>query len=943
MIESQERASRDSLARNIRLLGDALGRVLAAQDGHEAFELEERVRQIARELRANASPELAQELTALIASLSLPEILSLIKAFTLYFGLVNLAEGVERMQVLHERDLTNPLHPRAESIAAAVAELRSQGVPAEALQEWIDGMLIMPVFTAHPTESKRRTILGKLRRIGAALTTLTQHTDTSLQQYEYEALIAQIEAQITGLWQSDDVRATRPSVSDEVQNGLFYFQQVLIDETPRIYRPIERALEHNYPDHLWRIPALFRFGSWMGGDRDGNPFVTPEVTVATVRLLRQTMIRHLHGKIYQLFQELSQSSRQVSISAELAASLERNAALFPAAAEKFARAHPHEPYRRQCQFMLLKLDHTLEHAERHEPVWGGKPSLPPAGHAYYHSDELLVDLFAIDASLRANGGRWVADTLLRDIIRIVEVFRLHVATLDIRQHSSRHTNALHELFAATGIHPDYLAAREEERLTLLARELATPRPIIPTRLAFSPETTETIQAFRMIAAILEQIDPQIIETYIISTTTSVSDLLGVLLLAREAGMYQPGAFSRLNIVPLYETFDDLRRAGAMIDACLSLPVYREQVRLRGDVQEVMLGYSDSNKECGYLAANWALYRAQVELTAVAERHGVRLRLFHGRGGAVGRGGGPANQAILAQPIGTLRGQIKITEQGEVIADRYSEPRIAHRHLEQVFHAVLRAGFPTVATRHEPQWETVLEELARTAQHAYRGLVYDDPQFLDYFRTATPINEISRLRIGSRPASRRNSTQIADLRAIPWVFSWMQSRHTIPGWYGLGAALETFIHGVAGSEHSAMVQEERLGLLRTMYQNWPFFRIILDNAQMILAKADMGIARYYASLTPDQALAERIYGIIAAEHERTSRTICLVAEIEHILDGTKFLQRSIAQRNPYVDPLSYMQIELLRRLREAPPEAQAEIETAVLMSINGIAAGLKNTG
>ncbi|MEI8167612.1 MAG: phosphoenolpyruvate carboxylase, partial [Chloroflexales bacterium] len=509
------------------------------------------------------------------------------------------------------------------------------------------------------------------------------------------------------------------------------------------------------------------------------------------------------------------------------------------------------------------------------------------------------------------------------------------ATLDIRQHSGRHLAALAEIFRLAGVCPHYESLAEDQKITLLAREIASPRPLTLARLSsYSAETTETVQTFRTVAALLEQMDAEVIETYVISTTSSVSDILAVLLLCREVGLYRPGVYSRLNVVPLFETGEDLVNAPRLLNELLAFPVYSDHLRLRGQTQEVMLGYSDSNKEGGFIAANWALYRAQVELTSVADRRGVRLRLFHGRGGAIGRGGGPAGQAILAQPAGTLRGQIKMTDQGEMISDRYLDPRTAARHLEQVINAVLRAGFPGAAPQPKAEWMTALEQIAAAGRDAYRALVYDEPRFLAYFREATPIAEISRLRIGSRPASRRKSTRIEDLRAIPWVFSWMQNRHTLPGWYGLGSALAAF----AGEDRA------RLALLREMYRDWPFFSTVLDNAQLIIAKADMGIARRYADLMGDQALAEAVFATVCAEYTRTVQLIRQVTEIAELLDAQPVLQKAIRQRNPYIDPLSYIQIELLRRLRTgAAGTAQEALETTVLMSINGIAAGLKNTG
>ncbi|HMQ32801.1 MAG TPA: phosphoenolpyruvate carboxylase [Chloroflexaceae bacterium] len=935
---------RDPLSTNIRALGDALGRVLTDQSGATAFALEERVRLMAKELRAGdeggeggEAPALARQLQELIGALSVGELHGLIKAFTLYFGLVNLAEGVERLRVLRERDLRAAPAPRAESIGAAIAELRAHGVPAEALQRWLDGALIMPVLTAHPTESRRRTTLIKQRRIFDALLDLSLGERLLPPQQRGEAL-TRIEREIVGLWQSDDVRIHRPSVLDEVENGLFYFQTVLYDLLPQIHRATAQALAEHYPEHPWSLPPLLRFGSWMGGDRDGNPFVTAAVTVDTARRMRASMLRHLIGCMDALFTDLSQSLTQTQVSAAVRERLGAYAVLLPDAWAAISSHHAREPYRQICELIKARLERTLAHTLAHEPRWGVEPAPPPA--VYYRSAELLDDLRAIYASLWANGGELVADGALRDVMAKVAIFRLHTATLDIRQHSGRHRAALAEILSAAGVCENYEGMGEAERVALLAGEIASRRPLTPPRLsAYSEETAETVQTFRAVAALLEQVDPEIVETYIISTTASVSDILAVLLLCREVGLYRPGEQSRLNVVPLFETGEDLVAAPRLLEELLALPAYGDHLRLRGQSQEVMLGYSDSNKEGGFVAANWALYKAQVELTEVADRHGVRLRLFHGRGGAVGRGGGPAGQAILSQPPGTLRGQIKMTDQGEMISDRYLDPRTASRHLEQVVNAVLRAGFPEVVRHPEPAWTAAMERIADAARAAYRGLVYDDPAFLAYFRAATPINEISRLRIGSRPASRRKSDRIEDLRAIPWVFSWMQSRHTLPGWYGLGSGLAAFV-GADGSDGAS----ERLALLRRMYREWPFFKTMLDNAQLIIAKADLGIARRYAELAGDQGLAEACFATVRGEYEATEGAIRRVAQVGDILAAQPVLQRAIRQRNPYVDPLSYIQIELLRRLRAGPPEAELEeLETAVLMSINGIAAGLKNTG
>ena len=958
---------RDPISASIHLLGDRLGHVISEQASPDALELEEDVRRLSIEQREAHTPEKSAALRSLVAQLSVAQLQTLIKAFSLYFGLVNLAEASERMRVLHERDRLDYPRPRAESIAAAIADLRAHGVSAAELAARLPQLLIMPVFTAHPTEAKRRTTLEKLRRIGAALAALQASDANAPTPTQKRALQLSIEAEVVGLWQSDDVRMVKPTVLDEVKNGLYYFEDVIEAEVPHLYRDLEVALAEHYPQEgnapggAWRVPPLLRFGAWMGGDRDGNPFVTPDVTVQTVKLLRQRQIdAHIVG-VEALSHLLSQSSRQVAIGDELARALARNTKLFPKVADLLNQRNPHEPYRQQCTYIREKLLRSRTHTTQHQPVWGQAQQLPPLGSFYHTSDELLSDLRVMDASLRQNGGALVADGDLHDFIRRVEVFGLHTATLDIRQHADRHKSAIAEICAGTALCDDFEALSEPERVALLAPEIANPRPLIPYNLGgdwappadapaaqddqdahapslaaapYTPDTVEVIETLRTVSAILSQLSPEAIHTYIISGASGASDVLAVLLLAKEAHLFRPGAFSRLNIAPLFETSDDLHRAGAVLTELLDMPVYREHLRLRGDVQEVMLGYSDSNKEAGFLMANWALYRAQEDLTAIAERRGITLRLFHGRGGAVGRGGGPANRAILAQPPGTVRGQIKITEQGEVISERYADPATAHRNLEQVVNAVLRASFAADAVRPKPEWAAALDAMSAVSKRAYRTLVYEHPGFVAFFRSATPIAEISRLQIGSRPASRKKSDRIEDLRAIPWVFSWMQSRYTLPGWYGLGTALEQFV-----AEDAA-----RVALLQEMYARWPFFTTLIDNVQMILAKADMVVARQYADLVEDEALREEIFAIIAAEYKRTARLVCQVARIDVLLGNKAILHRSIARRNPYVDPLSAIQVELLCRLR-ADPDApdHAATEAAILLSINGIAAGLRNTG
>ena len=635
-----------------------------------------------------------------------------------------------------------------------------------------------------------------------------------------------------------------------------------------------------------------------------------------------------------LSDRLSSSCRQVPISERLRQSLELDALLFPELADRLNKRTPNELYRQKCSFIFEKLHRTLQYTETYKVNWLGTNEQPPPGSWYPHAGQLMEDLNLMDESLRAHKGTALADGFLEDIRTRVEVFGLQLAKLDLRQHSGRHASAIAEIFKYIGICDDYLALSEEQKQELLLKELNGNRPLIPDRIPFSPETIETIETFRMANNILEQLDSQAVNSYIISMTKNISDVLAVLLFSREAGLFKPDSYSRLNVVPLLETSVDLRNAGQFLDQLLNIPIYRNHLAFRNNQQEIMLGYSDSNKEGGYLAANWALYRAQVELVRVADKHLVTLRLFHGRGGSIGRGGGPASKAILAQPPRTIRGSIKITEQGEVISDHYGEPENARSHLEQIVNAVLRGSFPPREVVPRRTWEQVLEKLSISSYRAYRGLVYEHPRFLEYFTSATPINEISQHRIASRPASRSARRSIEDLRAIPWVFSWMQSRHTLQGWYGIGTAIADYL------------RTDPLGLatLQEMYTQWPFFQQLMDNAQMILSKADIDIARRYAELVPDAALRQEIFGNIEKEYNQTVQSICQVSQIRELLEREPVLSHSIKLRNPYIYPLSFIQIELLRRARSNPSEDEkAHLEDAILLTINGIAAGLKNTG
>ncbi len=937
-------ADSSSLSSLIRTLGNSLGRVISAQEGRPVLDLEENVRLLAKEFRQLGDPAQADRLESLVAGLPLPELVRLIKSFTHYFGLVNLSEKIDERRARRQGHLAAS-GPRPGSLDEAVATLKREGVAAEDLRALLDRALVQPVLTAHPTESKRRTVLKKLHRIAAAAGHLQEEGLLAEEKDEWARLV---DEELVGLWQSDEVRPVKPGVLGEVRSNLYYFEESIFRVVPRLYRDLEIALKAHYPGADWNLPPLLRFGSWIGGDRDGNPYVTAEVTVETLLEMKRAAVKlHLEA-LRHLTHRLSPSVQQVEVLPELRESLEREAETFPALALDLAHTFPFELYRQKCLAIREKLKRTLDFAERASRQAPNPAEWPAEGTWYFGARALVEDLELMERSLRANHGEELADGLLKDLKRQAQVFGLHLAKLDLRQHSGRHAAALDEILRHAGAHESYASLSEEAKCALLERELEGRRPLVPARLPYSAPTREVLETFRAMAMALEQWDPDCMETFVLSFTQGASDVLGTLLLAREAGLFDPEGrltgrpSSRLNIAPLFESLADLGNAPAVMQRLLDSPPYRRHLRLRGNTQEVMLGYSDSNKEAGYLAAQWALYRAQVELAAQAGRAGLVLRLFHGRGGSIARGGGPASRAILAQPPRTVNGCLKLTEQGEVISDHYSEAEDTRRHLEQILGAVLRQSFAPPGAAGEADWGRVMTTLAGRSVKAYQGLVRGQPGFLDYFLQATPIDVIRRLRIGSRPAARSREQDISQLRAIPWVFSWMQNRHTLQGWYGLGAAVEAFLEDPEGPFGGG--PEERLGMLKDMYRRWPFFQTLLDNAQMVLSKADMEIAGRYARLVPDEDLRARVFGLFRAEHERSCRAVFQVTGASSLLESEPDLRRSLLLRNPYIDPLSFIQVELLKRLRSAEggPEKEA-LEEAVLLTINGLAAGLKNTG
>ncbi|MBI4531023.1 MAG: phosphoenolpyruvate carboxylase [Candidatus Latescibacteria bacterium] len=924
------------LRRDVHVLGTLLGEVLIEHGSRELFEVEEQIRRLSKRIRTGAGPDALESMERIVHRLDPEMALNVIRAFTIYFQLVNIAEEHHRIRRKRFYDRLPVEKAQRWSIREGIFTLKQRGIPAETIRQTFSRLSIELVLTAHPTEAKRRTVMEKLHRI-SALMDLREHP--TLSPKEQIRIRRKIKEEIAILWQTDDVRSIKPTVLDEVHNGLYYFDRTLFDALPLIYDELEDTLAECYPGESFDLPPFLRFGSWIGGDRDGHPDVSPEITEQTLRLHKDLILTKYIELVRPLIAHLSQSTRRVGVSTDLLDSIREDERALSTSLREILHRNPHEPYRRKLSFVLVKLENTKT-----------RNLLPPheigrfASTEYYTTSEVFLnDLNRIRQSLIDKNCRIAADGALRTLIRQVEIFGFHLARLDIRQHRDVHERAITEIVDVLHLcDTPYTAMTEHERLAFLHREIVNPRPLIPAILSFSKTTNETVRVFRMMQKCLEEIDPSCLGAYITSMTRSPSDVLLTLLFAKEAGLYRSygdgSVESRIDIVPLFETIHDLRDAPAVMADLYRDPVYRSHINARGSHQEVMVGYSDSNKDGGYLTANYALYNVQRTLFEVSQSHNIRLTLFHGRGGTIDRGGGPANRAIMAQPRGTIDGRIKITEQGEAISYKYANIAIAFRNLEQVVSAVIIASLPDPSEPPiEAAWESIVEKLSTQAMSAYRDLVYGDPDFLTYFTQATSIHEIGGLRIGSRPARRRATRKIEDLRAIPWVFAWTQSRHLLPGGFGLGTAVDRFLQANP---------DDGLECLRTLYNMWPFFRTLIDNAQMTASKADLHIATMHASLVTDRLLRDRIFQRIAAEHRLVRDVLLRVTGQTELLDNEPALQKSIRLRNPYVDPLSYLQIRLLREFRSvkrSDRERVTHLEHAILLSINGIAAGLRSTG
>lgn len=919
------REATEPMRQDIRLLGAMLGDTVREQNGEEVFELVERAR--VESFRVRRSEIDRAQLAQLFDGIDIGQAIPVIRAFSTFALLANVAEDIhrERRREIH---LAAGEAPRDSTLAATYRKLDAAHLSAADVADKLAGALVSPVITAHPTETRRRTIFDTQNRITALMRLrLHGHSETD----DGRAVDDELRRQILTLWQTALIRLSRLKIQDEIESGLRYYPASFFDVVPKVNASVRDALRSRWPDAALLQRPILRPGSWIGGDRDGNPNVTAEVVALATDSAAYTACAHYLDELYRLEHELSMSVRLVPV----------DDALIELGRVYTDEARADEPYRRAIRVIRGRLTATANTVLPQLPEHDLNLGLAP----YQTPQEMQADLGVVDASLRAHGSALIADDRLARLRDSLDAFGFHLCGLDLRQNSEMHQKVVAELLAWAGVHPDYDSLAEQERVAVLVGELSTRRPLVRDDADLSELARKELAIVASAARAVRTLGAEAVPTYIISMCQSVSDLLEAALLLKEAGLLDlsgESAYSPVGIVPLFETIDDLQRGSSILQSALDVPIYRAMVAARGDTQEIMLGYSDSNKDGGYLAANWALYRAELDLVEASRKTGIRLRLFHGRGGTIGRGGGPSYDAILAQPPGAVNGSLRLTEQGEVIAAKYAEPGIAHRNLESLIAATLESTLLDVeglGEAAEPAYE-VLDELAALAQRAYAELVHETPGFVEYFEQSTPVSEIGALNIGSRPAMRKATTSIADLRAIPWVLAWSQCRVMLPGWYGTGTAVQEWLRS-GSDEADDEAEGGRVEILRDLYQRWPFFRTVLSNMAQVLAKSDMGLAARYAELVDDEALRERVFGKIRAEHERTIAMHKLITGQEDLLADNPALARSVFNRFPYLEPLNHLQVELLRRHRSG--EDDDRIQLGILLTMSGLASALRNSG
>lgn len=907
-----------SLRHDVNMLGNILGEILVLHGGKELFDQVEAIREMTKSIRQKSGDQTYHQLKENISQLQPPMRQQVIRAFSIYFHLINIAEQNHRIRRRRQYLLTEDTS-QSFSIEKAVEKAGKYSLTNDEIQDVLDHLSIELIMTAHPTEATKRTVLEIQKRISENLRMLDNPEITPREKSNIKGSLFN---EVTALWHTDELRHRKPEVLDEVKNGLYYFDQTLFDTLPDIFQEMEVQLEEQISEVDWKVPNFIQFGSWIGGDRDGNPNVTPEITLETLELQRKLILKKYDQSIVDLMRRFSQSSERISIDEQFTAETEAEEKTYLTAKEKWPIKS--EVYRRKFAVILKRLR-----------------AVGKSANGYAQSEELVSDLSKIKNNAEMNLPKNKKMKTIRKVIRQVEMFGFHLATLDIRNHSGEHEAAITEILNVVHVTDDYAGLREEEKQNILTKVLNDPRPLLLFSGEYSQATENILNIFKMIKNVHEEYGKRAVEVYLVSMTESPSDLLEVLVLAKEAGIfrvYPDGSVeSDLDVAPLLETIDDLIAGPKIMQTLLETEVYRHQLAARKNSQEIMLGYSDGSKDGGTLSANWKLFKAQQEIHDMVIKYDVRLKFFHGRGGSLGRGGGSLNTSILSQPVETLGDGVKITEQGEVLSSRYLLEDIAYRNLEQAASALFEAcarvsSAPDEVELRETVWETAMEEISKKSLEKYQSLVFGDPDFLTFFHQATPLEELSDLNIGSRPMSRKNSGHFDDLRAIPWVFAWTQSRHMLPAWYAAGSGLQSFIEA----------DESHLGILQTMYKEWAFFHSTINNLQMALMKADMDTAKEYLELVEDQKIAERIFTDIVEEYERTKEALLQISGNNELLSHIPNIQESVHLRNPYVDPLNFIQVDLIGKLREVEQPSD-ELVTEVLLTINGVAAGLVNTG
>jgi phosphoenolpyruvate carboxylase len=911
------------LKKNIRDLGRILGEVIKDKEGQDTYDTIEAIRQAAVKFHRDGDQAAADRLNRLLHGLDTDQSLAVARAFSYFKHLVNIAEDVASHQQIVQHDEA----PEPGELAATLAGFKREKLTLKEIEAFFSSALISPVLTAHPTEVQRKSLLDTQRTISALLARQSLH----LPRHEAERNERMLYAAVTLLWQSRMLRFSKLTVNDEIDNALSYYRLSLLDAIPELLQDLELDIGSGFGEagKPYHLPNFFQMGSWIGGDRDGNPNVNAATLDQAVMQQAVTVFNYYLQETNALRAELSLTTRLVEVTPEL---------------QKLADNSPDQSPHRQDEPYRLALMAVLERLRQSFRVFTGKDADGDATLPAYDSPEtFLVDLKIIADSLIANRAQALVYSRLGKLIKAVETFGFHLATVDLRQSSDVHENVITELFTKAGENFSYKALNEEEKVRTLITELSQPRLLYSAYQEYSDLANTEIGVFRKAREVRQKFGPRVVRQYIISHTEALSDLLEVALLQKEAGLLRgrwgtASVQAELNIVPLFETIEDLRNAPQIMGQWLSLSGIRHLLKYQDSLQEIMLGYSDSNKDGGFLTSNWELYKAELSLVELFKQAKIRLRLFHGRGGTVGRGGGPTYQAIMAQPLGTVDGQIRLTEQGETISNKFSDPRVARQNLETLIAATVDATFCTedqLAAPRRRAYEMLMNELSATAMAAYRGLVYETPGFAEYFFSATPINEIAELNIGSRPSSRKATQRIEDLRAIPWGFSWGQCRLLLPGWYGFGTAIANYL------DTDAAEREKRILILREMLEQWPLFKTLLSNMDMVMSKTDLAVASRYAQLVENETLRDQVFQRIAHEHALTMQALDLLFESTVRLSCSPALAESIKRRLPYLDPLNHLQVELIKRHRSGATDDR--VRRNIHLTINGIAAGLRNTG